>query len=393
MLSSFCNSLSSMINPFYNCIHIAENEINSHSGKSTENSVENSHECCSEFIIPGTFIKGRTLDFPTPLISNLVLHPIGESLSSKDPNRNVSLEWVSKYGFVGITLFGDENNDGNVIEGINTEGLTLSGLTLEATTYQSVPEGEMNKAMALSDVFVWLLGTCATIGDVEEALSSVYLWGDPVSPLPLPPKLHFSIHDKSGKSFVIEYIDGKLKSYENPLGMLTNDPTFPEQLENFYQYDYLTTGFAEGSTYPGSGMIGLPGDWSSPSRFVRGGKLLENVKIEKGCEIQTAMQILGSVEVIKGIKLAFKHLDIDYDSTHWKTITDIANLQLFYQTINSREWYQVDLNQLNFNGSKCSIPIYHPKQDRDPNTKWAIPMNDQLNKNYSLKSRLFGIFG
>ncbi|MDP1880264.1 MAG: linear amide C-N hydrolase [Parachlamydiaceae bacterium] len=336
-------------------------------------------ECCSEFFLAKSLVAGRTLDFPMPIFSYLVKFPVGEQLTSKDPDGNSSFKWTSKYGFVGITGFGDENNCGNVIEGINTEGLSYSSLTLEATEYQTVPKDQMDRAMAVSDFPVWLLGTCATIDDVKQSLSNVYVWGDTIFPIGVP-AFHFAFHDKNGESLVVEYVDGQLNMYDNPLGMLTNDPPFPEQLETFHEYDSLNTGFAPGSTYPGTGMQGLPGDWSTQSRFVRGGKLLQNVKIEKGCEIQMAMQILGSLEVPKGIKLAWADKNHDYDRTHWKTITDIANLQLFYQTATAEDWFSVDLKCLDFtNTERNSLVIYHPKLERDQNKKWSIPMNNQLN--------------
>lgn len=340
-------------------------------------------DCCSEFFLAEAKIAGRTLDFPAPLASDLVVYPIGEELSSKTPDGDSSFQWTSSYGFVGITAFGEEYNEGNVIEGMNTEGLVYSSLTLAATTYQTVPPDQMDKSMALSDLPVWLLGTCASVDDVKEALQQVYVWGDVIFPLGVP-GFHFAFHDKTGASLVVEYMKGKLKMYDNPLGMLTNDPPFPEQLENFHHYDDLNTGFAPGSTYPGTGMDGLPGSWSTQSRFVRGGKLLQNVKIEKNCEIQMAMQILGSLEVPKGIKLAWADKNYDYDRTHWKTISDIANLQLFYQTATAKEWYEVDLKTLDFKGSqRNSIPIYHSKRERDPSTPWAISVTGQLNSKIS----------
>lgn len=346
---------------------------------------------CSDFFVHEGLLVGRTLDFPSPILSRLVKIPVGEKLTSKDPEGNPAYQWTSQYGIVGLTAFGDENNGSNIIDGMNTEGLKIGSLSLEETVYQTVPNDQMNKAMALSDSFVWLLGTCATIEDVKKALSEVYIWGDIIPPMQTPYLQHYSIHDKTGASLVVEYINGELRMYDNPVHMLTNDPPFPEQLENLRTYDYLNTAFEEGQN-PGTGMKGLPGDYTTTSRFVRGATLL---KFAKKCEdaFHLAMTILGSLEVPLGLKLAFTNNDKDYDATRWKTISDLANLTFYYMTIQSRGWTSVDLKQLDFStgSGRTSIPIFDSKQNQ-----WATSVTDQLNKasNPGLWQRFQGlIFG
>ncbi|MEC7838683.1 MAG: linear amide C-N hydrolase [Chlamydiota bacterium] len=330
---------------------------------------------CSDFFLNEQKIVGRTLDFPTPLLSNLEKRPRGETFTAYAPNGQESFSWTSEFGFVGFTAFGDDNQGKNVMEGMNEKGLKISLLTLSATTYQTVPEGEMDRALGVSDMTVWLLGTCQNIDEVKAALQSVYVWADTVPPFPETPLQHISIHDNTGASLVVEYVDGELNLYNNEVHMLTNDPVYPKQLENLRKYQYLNISYQSGQSC-GSGMIGLPGDYTEQSRFVRGAKLLEFADVDSQNPINTALTILGTLDVPKGVKLASPNNNEDYDCTRWRTVTDIGNLVLYYSTIKDPTWYSVDLNQLDFSeGTEYQkFPIYKKQSDRP----WAVSVNDKF---------------
>lgn len=320
---------------------------------------------CSELYVKAG-VTGRTLDYPFGVRSDLVKIPRGQELSSKAPNGNTGREWTSQYGILGLTAFGDENNDRNIIDGINEAGLKMAALTLEVTEYQDVPAGQESNAMALSDLFVWILGTCATVDEVKSALAQTYVWGDQIPPLPTIPPLHFTVRDRNGDGIVIEYINKELKIHNNVLGAVTNDPAYDKQVANYQRScSQLNTGFEAGQ-YPGTGLLGLRGDFTTTSRFERAATLVKYAKVGKN-PMATARQLIAQVEVPKGLKLAFPNNQKDYDCTRWKTVIDHTNLIFSYALSKNQEWYTHRLSDYDFspNSEVQSWPICAPKKKKN----------------------------
>ena len=130
--------------------------------------------------------------------------------------------------------------------------------------------------MKISDTeFVaWLLGNFETVEDVIAALSTVNV----VATDARAENLHWRVADKYGRQIVIEYVDGLPMVYENKLGVLTNAPGYPWHITNLNNYINLRPGTTEAHKFGditlkpiehGSNLLGLPGDFTPPSRFVR----------------------------------------------------------------------------------------------------------------------------
>lgn len=161
-------------------------------------------------------------------------------------------------------------------EATNEHGLSVAGLNFPGNAkYLDPKEGYVN--VAPYEFVPWILGQYKTVSQVRERLSEINLVNIPFSAELPPSPLHWMISDRN-ESIVAEPTDNGIKVYENPIGVLTNNPPFDFQLYNLSNYLNLThdepvNRFANGLQIEpysrGMGAIGLPGDLSSASRFIR----------------------------------------------------------------------------------------------------------------------------
>lgn len=199
----------------------------------------------------------------------------------------------------GYPLFADAMNE----EGLCAAGLNFPG---NAVYCESVAFGK--EGIAPFELIPYLLSTCASVDEAEAALRRIVLTDTPFSSeLPLTP-LHFMIADSKGALTVEPMADG-LHVYRNPVGVLANNPPFSYHLANLAQYVNLSADVPRASLYRsegavglGMGGLGLPGDYSSTSRFVRTAFLKQTATCGQSREEQVdcCFQILSAVAPIKG---------------------------------------------------------------------------------------------
>lgn len=286
---------------------------------------------CGDFMVSaedGSKFCGRSMEFLSRQYGRIVTFNRDEPFESIAPDNTKGLTWRSNHGFTGITAF----NDGPV-EGLNEAGLSFGVLTLEETEYQTVGEDQKDRALALLDVGKWILGSFATVAEVKEALPKVLIWGQVVEALNKVPGLHIALHDAQGNNGVIELIGGKVNFYENPKGVLTNDPELPWQLKNLEQYEELIPDITSKDPKEVSrGMLGLPGDWSPISRFVRIWMMTNTVKPKDGQEAFSACtHILNATDIPSGVVVAEVANEILAATTLWATIKDLKNRVFYYR--------------------------------------------------------------
>jgi choloylglycine hydrolase len=156
-------------------------------------------------------------------------------------------------------------------------------------------------------------------------------------------QLHYRIADKSGRSVVIEYLEGELHVIENPLGTITNSPNFTWHLTNLTNYLNLSPygwpaieleSLSLKPSSLGSGLNGMPGDFTSPSRFIRAVAFQEmhapSATADDG--IKTAFHILNQFDIPKGASVQ-KAGGVDYpDITQVTAASDLTNLRFFFRT-------------------------------------------------------------
>ena len=325
-------------------------------------------EGCTDFLLEtkdGAYINGRSMEFAIDLQTTFRIHARNENLSSKAPNGSKGIQWTSKYGYISATAFGKPL----VVDGLNEAGLSFGALWLPKTQYQNIETDESDKALDFAYFGDWVLGNFSTIAEVKEALKEIRVWGHPVAPLKDTPPLHISLHDATGNSLVIEFINGEMKIYDNPIGVLTNYPPFDWQLINLQNYIKLTGVNAEpitiggvviGQTGQGSGLLGIPGDWTPPSRFVRITTLkrfaLQASTAEEG--VNLVCHLLNNVDIPLGT-IRNKENDIKPgDYTQWIVIKDLTNQVVYFRSYQGLNLKAINLKKLDFSTpSVKTIPI------------------------------------
>lgn len=323
---------------------------------------------CTDFLITakdGTHVNGRSMEFAAPLNTAITTYPKQQERQSTAPNNQKGLKWTSKYGFVAATTLGLDFP----VDGINDQGLSIGFLWLPGTEYEPIPSEQSNKALFLGDFGTWLLGNFATIEEVKKALPEVLVWCPPMPELnhTIPP-IHLTIHDASGKSLAVEFIKGKKQIHDNPIHVLTNYPTFDWHLTNLGNYISLKainaapvdlSNMVINAPGQGSGLLGIPGDWTPPSRFIRIATFKEFVVPAKNSEeaMNLASQLLYTVNIPLGDIRSKAGKDASVELTQWVVIKDLTNKIFYYHTYQDLTWHKIDMNKLNLKPGDKTVTL------------------------------------
>lgn len=301
-------------------------------------------------------VVGRTMEFAIDLKSKLTVFPRNFDYKAVAPNDQPGMTWQGKYGVVGMNSLGFDS----ISDGINESGLYFGALYMPGfTKYQEVPEDQNQKALSqVFDVGKYLLSTCANVAEVKQSIADVLVWG-----LQLPEigimELHFAIHDDEGASIVVEYINGQPQIHDNPIGTMTNSPPFEWHMLNLGNFvnlsansipDVKLADYDVKALGNGSGMIGLPGDFTPPSRFVRATVLTQSAipaQTAEDAEV-LAYHIANSFDIVKGLVRSNQNGKESLESTQWLTISDLKNRRYFVRYYNNPAVLRVDLSQVDF---------------------------------------------
>lgn len=311
---------------------------------------------CSDFQVKAkdnTVVNGRSMEFPVDLHSKVIIVPRGEQFVSINDKGIKGISWINKYGFLGIDAYNLKNC---YVEGFNEKGLAYGALMFTGAKYQPAESGNF---VTISDLGSWLMGNFATVEEVKEALPKINIASMSLKEMHGESYFHVALHDAKGKNLVIEFIDGQVKVYDNLLGVLTNRPDFDWQINNLRNYinldahdkkDKVINGIKIEPTGVGSGMLGLPGDWTPPSRFVRLAFSVDVALPTKDAAeaVNLAGHLLNIVDIPKGAIKENPALFITLEGyAQWVVIKDLTNLVLYYKTYENSTWKKIDLKKFN----------------------------------------------
>jgi choloylglycine hydrolase len=326
---------------------------------------------CTDFIIKakdGAIVGGRSMDFAVSDQAKATVYPRGKKWISEAPGKKQGLQWKQRYGFVGFSVLGEEAST----DGMNEKGLTAKLLWLPSVGYQTVPKGQEKRALDVTLVPDWILGSFSTVAEVKKALPGVLVWGRTLAGLGAVPVLHLAVHDDQGNSMVAEWIDGTLHIYDNPLGVMTNEPPLPMQRSNLRNYVNLSPmmqpaleldGMTVAGTGNGSGLLGLPGDCTPPSRYVRTAVLGKFAYQPEKAEdaVIFARHMLSQVDVMPGFSRHKTDQSEEADYTQWTTIEDLTNRVLYFADYNDQTLRAIDLKKLDFTRADYApLPVSTP---------------------------------
>lgn len=303
------------------------------------------------------FYFGRTLDYESSYGEEIVIMP-----------RNFRLDFLSEgicekhYAVIGTAhiaggypLFYDA---------VNEKGLCMAGLNFVGNAhYFKNKNGKSN--IAQYEFIPWILGKCTSTDEAKELISNINITDTPFSEHMPVGQLHWIIADKNS-AITVESVSDGIKVYDNPLGVLTNNPPFDEQMFRLNDYMHLSSRQPKNTfsdklelkAYSrGMGAIGLPGDLSSQSRFVRVAFVKANSVSGKG-ETESVSQffhILGSVDQPRG---CCEVADGKYEITIYTSCCNADKGIYYYTTYENHRISAVDMRKESLDGNELiSYPM------------------------------------
>lgn len=297
------------------------------------------------------FYFGRSLDFDFSFGEELVLTPRNFPL----PMRHLP-ELKSHYAILGMAHVADHYP--LYYDAINEKGLGMAGLNFVGNAAYAKPEeGACN--VAQFEFIPWILGTCASLDEARARLSDMVLTDTPFSPQLPPGQLHWMIADTSGCLVVESMADG-LHLYDNPVGVLTNNPPFPQQMFLLNQYMNLSEKQPENHFAPdvkltaysrGMGALGLPGDLSSTSRFARVAftRLHSRSGESESESISQFFHILGSVDQQRG---CCEVSEGSYEISLYTSCCNASKGIYYYITYENHQISAVDMHRENLDAAE-----------------------------------------
>jgi choloylglycine hydrolase len=318
----------------------------------------------------GAVVYGRTMEWGTfDLRSRVVIIPREYEFTGCVPGDKPGMSWKARYGVVGL----DAVEKDMIVDGMNEKGLAVGAFYHPGfADYQKYDASQAEVSMASTDTVQFLLSTCATIDEVRAAIVKVRVVAVVEPAIGIAPPLHYLVTEPSGKAIVIEFLKGELKIFDAPLGAITNAPSYDWHETNLRNYLNLSQVALPGKKIDdldfkpldaGSGMIGLPGDFTPPSRFVRAVAFSKTARSTKtGDEaIYELFRILDNFNLPLG---AAEGEGIDQSqgmrsSTIWTTGYDTKNRIMYYHTQNNRRVRKVNLNKIDFDtsGNLVRLPM------------------------------------
>jgi len=314
----------------------------------------------------GNITVARSMEFGVDLHYDLIVVPRGHSFVSPSPVSKAGIKWKTKYGYLGVASMG---MDVGVSDGMNEQGLAVSVLWYEPNTeYQSVAPADSAQALAQMMYPDWALGNFSTVDEVRLATgkAKVFNYSD-TSKMKGPLTVHYIVYDAQGGCIVVEYDQGVCHIYDNPLGIMTNAPSFPWQMTNLRQYiargpvnpaPAIINGVPFRPTGHGAGMFGLPGDYSPPSRFVRLAFFQEftDKQPDAPSNLNLCQHVINTFTIPFGILVDKDAAGkvVSNESTQWVTFRDLSNKLFYYKTYSDPTLRKLDLNTMGFSGNQIT---------------------------------------
>ena len=313
-------------------------------------------------------VHARTLEFGIDIQSEVMMVPRGYARTGTTPDGKEGLKWKAKYASVGLNGVGLPI----LFDGLNEKGLAAGMFYFPTSAgYMPYTAADASKTIAQWEVASWILENFATVEEVKANIGNIVVPAVVFSGWGFAPEAHYIVHDATGKSIVIEYVGGKLNVHDNPLGVITNSPSFDWHMANLRNYvNFSMTNHAPVQVGPvklmpfgeGSGMLGMPGDFTPPSRFVRAVAFSQSAFPSKtgGEAILQAFHILNQFDIPKGAAREPKDEkgNIAADYTLWTSASDLKALRFHFRTYGNSQIRSLDLMKMSIDGKDIvKMPI------------------------------------
>lgn len=303
---------------------------------------------CSRVLYKGLdslMVVGRSLDWKTPIPTNLYVYPRG--MEKKGSNEPGAVTWTSVYGAVYAVGY-----DGGITEGMNEMGLVINGLFCKGTVYADA-ETQGRPPMSLAMFVGWLLDMNATTQEVIDVLTAHYFSisgatfdGGTVS------TLHWGITDPTGHSAILEFDHGKVMIHDmGNYRAMTNDPQWPAMTAIIDYWEKI------------GGQHMLPGTVSSPDRCVRANYFAHHV--EQVADADLGVSITRSI--IANVSVPYTYMiegEPNLSSTQWRSFADLRDRRYYFDIVTNLGVYYVDLTKLDLYAGAPVLKLDTSKETR-----------------------------
>lgn len=299
-------------------------------------------------------VVARTIEWGgSYLASRYVVVPRGHKQQSYAPDGQGGMEFTARYGYVGIAVQSEEF----VAEGINEAGLSAGLFYFPGSGEYEPFDPQMRHSTAADLQLVSIvLSRCASVDEAIGFVRQIRIAGI----VPGASTAHWRFADRTGRQVVLEIIARQKIFHENRLGVLTNSPRFDWHLTNLDNYINLYPGSAPTHHMGGielsplsstSGSLGLPGDFTSPSRFVRAA-FFQTTAPQPATGIDAVMQcfqILNNFDIPIGVEFAVGDTPPAMPSaTQWTSATDLNTCRFYFRTMYDSRIRCIDLRGIDF---------------------------------------------
>lgn len=306
-------------------------------------------DACSRVLYQGNdslYVVGRSLDWKTPIPTNLYVYPRG--IHKKGSNQPGAVEWTSKYGAVYAVGY-----DGGITEGMNEAGLIVNGLFCKGTVYDNEQTAK-RPPMSLAMFVGWLLDCNSTVDEVKAVLEQHnFSLSGATFDEGTASALHWGVTDITGNSIIFEFDHGDIKIYEmGDYLAMTNDPNWPAMTAII---DYWRKK---------GGMNTLPGTVSSPDRCVRADYFAHHV--EKTADVDLAVSIARSI--VENASVPYTYLiqgEPNVSSTQWRSYGVTRDKRYYFELVTNPGYYYIDL-------TKCDLKKGAPIMKLDTSKETQI---------------------
>jgi choloylglycine hydrolase len=335
----------------------------------------------------GTIVHSRTLEWGEfNLFPRLDIVPEGYVFESeKMPDGKAGMKWKTRYGFVGISML----HKNAYVDGLNEKGLAAGMFYLPGfSKYPAYQSDKASSSMAPTDLLSYVLSCCSSVADAREALTKIHVAPVIEPSLGFTAPMHLMITDRTGTSIVVEFIDNKMVVFDAPLGVITNSPNYDWHMTNLRNYINMSavslpTKKLSGDDFAplgyGTGMLGLPGDFTPPSRFVRAVAFSQAARKTTGGydTVRESFRILDNfdvpidaTEVAENAKRGGKKM---FSSTQITTAADTKNEVFYYHTQFNRRVRKVELKKIPFGKMGTKMVTRPADESRNDDIKDVTP--------------------
>ena len=344
-------------------------------------SIGNAIACTSLMItdLNGNGYHGRTLEFSSVLPTSMTYFPVGTKIESFTPAGKQGKTFNTKYAILGMTAQAlPTAKQVTFADGMNDRGLSMKINWLNSTTAVPVTADD-SKLLSVTDFGSWTLGNFKSVAELKAGLGSkeTEFWLPILkdfSPNPWPQHYHFV--DKTGDNLVVEFTNGKMNVYDNPVGVLTNGPDFPWHLQNLSNYTFTNVDKNTGqlgklklSTQDaGIALTALPSAQTSQGRFVKAAFYSNYVRKAKtpNDAMITLAHIMNNfdrpydltIDGSGGSGDGIRGKGFSSEVTIWTTMSDLNRNLYYVRSINAMNFAVVDMNKLSGIKKVKSVSTY-----------------------------------